>query len=337
LTGGFAQPEGEPLADNRQGYLGYIQYVGPSVESGFLGAKKSAQALLGIDEALRYFVSAQSAQLAGVEYEIPVRVQRGSWQALIPETLPEWVRTALGLAASAYLVKAAQKMAENDFDDVGLRSIFKNAIEAIQWAIRIGKHLGTLTKRTFENVRWRAGNTEIGIANDAGEVLYVPKEYLELFERMPRGLLVKITSVVTEERILEVVVNRDGVETSESVSFEHRPVFCPDDSAALFPQLKHGDVFDEEGLVTRGNENANSLGFLYEGHILTCYPKEGSIVRFKSALFVRSRMQGEVTRGDEFGEPTEPRPKIIFTHVTPLEMDELPDGSQPRLLFDDEV
>jgi hypothetical protein len=325
------------MDSNEREYLGLVQYVGPSVEAGYLDARKSAEALLGLDDALRHFIDAQSSELSGTEYEIPVLIQKGSWQAIIPDDVASWVITALGGGSTAYVVEAARSMAKNDFREVGLRQVFMKALEAIQWTIRIGKHLGTLAERRFEHVRWRNGNAEVGITNAAGDLLFVPREFLELYERMPARILVRITSVVTEERWLEVVVRRDGEDDVESVTFEHKAVFCPTDGDVLFPELGHGAAFDCEGLVTRGNENSNSLGFLYKGHILTCYPHEGSIVRFKDALFLESRIVGSITREDRYGEATEPRPKIIFTDVSPIEANPRSKGDQQPLFFDDET
>lgn len=327
---------GAPMAADEPGYLGMIQYVGPSVDSGFLDAKKSAQALLGLDEALRYFVSLQSAELAGVEYEIPVRVQSGSWQAMIPQNIEQWIRAIAGLGVSTYVVTAAGQMAKNDFRDVELRQVFVRAFQGIQWTIRIGKHVGTVSKRTFQNVRWQDGSSEVGLPNGDGNLLFVPPDFLNFYEQVPPSVLAKLASIVTEERRLDVVVHHDGRDEIESVEFEDRQVFCPEEFSELFPELEHGASFDCEGLVTRGNENANTVGFLYKDHILTCHPKEGSIVRFKDALFLKSRMVGTVSRADKFGQPTEPRPRIIFSDVTPIEAD-LPAGGQQPLFLDDET
>ena len=38
-------------------YIGYLKYSGKSIEDGLLDARKSAEALLGFDEILRYFVT----------------------------------------------------------------------------------------------------------------------------------------------------------------------------------------------------------------------------------------------------------------------------------------
>ena len=37
-------------------YIGYLKYSGKSVEDGLMDARKSAEALLGFDEVLRYFI-----------------------------------------------------------------------------------------------------------------------------------------------------------------------------------------------------------------------------------------------------------------------------------------
>lgn len=321
--------------DENTEYLGYIQYSGISVEQGYLDARKSAEALLGIDEALRYFVGRQSQELSKVDYEIPVRIRQGSWQALIPHDIPSWIMTVLGIGVTAYVTTAATKMAENDFRDASLRQLFQKAILAIQWFIRIGKHLGSITKRTFENVKWRNGNTEVGIPNEKGIYLYIPIEYYKFYEHVPVNILYKIASIVTLERRLDIVVRLDNHDETESVEYQHKDIFCPVDSV-LFPELEHGKEVTLDGIVTRGNENANSIGFQYNGHILTCFPSDGSIVRFKPALFLFSRINGTVTRSDKFGNPIELRPKIIVSSVTPIEQEGIITNLQPLLFNIDE-
>lgn len=57
-------------------YLAYFKLKGKSVEGGYLDARKSAEVLLGIDEALRFFLSRKVPEFAKVEFEIPVRIRR---------------------------------------------------------------------------------------------------------------------------------------------------------------------------------------------------------------------------------------------------------------------
>ena len=128
-------------------------------------------------------------------------------------------------------------------------------------------------------MRSRDNNTEIGVPNELGELLFMPADLIGSLEHMPAGLLSKMTSVVTNNQRLEVVVHRDGQDEVESVTLDDKAVFCPETSSVMFPELEHGASFESDGLVTRGNENSNSIGFSYRDHILTCYPAEGSIVR----------------------------------------------------------
>ena len=305
------------------------------MEEGYLDARKSADALLGVDEAVRFFVGKQVPSLRNTEYELPVRIRKGSWEALIPHDLPTLLQTLGGAAATAYAISAAKKMAENDVGEVGLRDIFRTSLKAILWAIRIGKHLGSLTKRNLEYVEWRADNTEVGIPNDIGDILFVPTSYFKLYGQIPATLLTKLASVIEEDRKLSVGVRDGGQDDIVSVSFADKKVFCPSIEDELFPELTHGLAIELEGLVTRGNENANTIGFQYNGHILTCYPDDGSIVRFKPELFLKCKIIGTITRIDRIGNPTELRPKIIFNDLVPLENE--PSTPDQQGLFDDEV
>lgn len=41
---------------NEDDFLGFIKYEGKSVQNGYLDARKSAEALIGFDEVIRYFL-----------------------------------------------------------------------------------------------------------------------------------------------------------------------------------------------------------------------------------------------------------------------------------------
>jgi hypothetical protein len=316
-----------------KGYLGYIKYSGKLVESGLLDARKAAQALLGFDQAIRFLVGQQSQRLKEMDFELPVRIRHGSWEALIPEYLPHILTAAATLVGTTYATTAAKKMAERDFATFGVRDIVKSALRAIQWFIRIGKHTRDTTLRKFHNLRWRQNNSEVGIPNDSGEYLYVPANMLKLYLATSPQLLVELATIVERERTLSIAVNEDGQMVEERITTTHRRIFTlkDDDDAdeVLFPELKHGDSVILEGRTTRGTETANTIGFRYQDHILTCIPDSGSIVRYKSALFLRCRIHGTVTRSDALGGHSANRPRIIFDRLEPLEPDE-PDAD----LFD---
>lgn len=296
-----------------EGQLGYVKYSGELVKDGYLDARKSALALLGVDEAVRFFVFQQAPELRTTDFEFPVKVKKGSWEIVI------------GGILLAYGVKAAQKMAENDFKDIGLKDVFKKALSAIQWMIRIGKHMGDVTIKKFENVKFKDNNSLIGIKNSQGEFLYVPKEFLEFYASASPTLLKKITEVVEEERALSVGIYDGTAVIEETVTRRHRQIFTnevEEPGEVLFPDLEHGQAVILEGELTRGNETSNTVGIGYQGHILTGVPEAGSIVRFKSSLFLRCRVYGRVSREDEKGRLDARRPRIIFTRIEPLESDD---------------
>ena len=306
--------------DNEEEYIGYLKYTGKLVDEGLMDARKSAQALLGFDEVIRFFVIKQAPKLQKSDFEFPVRIKKGSWEIAIPVAIVGW----FGLVGTAYSVKAAQKMAERDFDEFGFKDIFKKSLLAVQWVIKIGKHLGDLTIKKFENVKYTNNNQVIGIPNSEGEYLYVPLEYLELYASINPKLLSNISGIVEDERVLSIGVYEDGELVEEKMTRRDRNIFTheSDDEEILFPELKHGDIVKLDGEVTRGNEMSNTIGFSYEGHILTATPESGSIVRFKSSLFLKCQIHGEITRIDDKGRLGAKRPKILFTHIEPIEKED---------------
>lgn len=298
--------------EREEGQLGYVKYSGELVKDGYMDARKSAQALLGVDEAVRFFVFQQAPQLRTVEFEFPVMIKKGSWEIVI------------GGIFLAYGVKAAQKMAENDFKDVGLKDVFKTALGAIQWMIRIGKHMGDLTIKKFENVKFKDNNAMIGVRNSQGEYLYIPKEYLDFYASASPVLLKKISEVVEDGRSLSVGIYDGQATIEETVTRKYRQIFTneiEEPGEVLFPELEHGQSVVLEGELTRGNEMSNTVGIGYQGHILTGTPEVGSVVRFKLSLFLRCRIHGRVSRENEKGHLDARRPRIIFTRIEPLESD----------------
>jgi hypothetical protein len=302
--------------------LGYLKFRGKSVEEGFLDARKSASALLGLDEAIRHFVSQELPGLDTVNYEIPVRIRRGSWEAIIPKTIGDWIVTGSGLAATAYVTTAAKELAKNDFKDVTLKKIFTKALKAIQWFITIGKHLQTLRQKRFENIKFADNNRLIGIRNENGEYLYVPKEYLDLYVSCNSNLLEEVAQIIEVNRSLVVGVVEDKVPEEVEITAEEKYIFYEEETEEiLFPELVHGQNVDLEGDITRGNENSNNLGFRYDGHILTILPDRGSIVRYKHTLFLKCKVNGRISRLDKFGNLTKRKPEIIFSTIIPVESD----------------
>ena len=182
-------------------YIGYIKYEGKLVKEGLMDARKQAKALLGFDSALRYFIGKQAPDFRNLDFEIPVRIKKGSWELLIPETVADWGQAGLGLVVTAYFAKAAQKMAEKDFSDFGITDLFKNAIAALQWFVKIGTHMKSLTVSPFKNTKFTDDNTSVGIQNSEGEYLYVPKNMLDLYYSCNPKLLEKLAENIEDGRV----------------------------------------------------------------------------------------------------------------------------------------
>jgi len=306
-------------------YLGYIKYEGPLVEEGLMDARKQAQALLGFDSALRYFIGKQAPDFRNLDFEIPVRIKKGSWEALIPDTVAGWVQAGLGVVATAYFTKAAQKMAEKDFSDYGITDLFRSSIVAIQWFAKIGKHMGDVAIRSFENLKFMDNNALVGICNKEGEYLYVPKHILDMYVSCNPHLLEKLAENIDQGRELKIGALVEGKIEEVLVSADDKSIFFEDESELdediLFPDLVHGDDVVLEGEVTRENKTSNSMGFKYEDHILTAYPESGSIVPYKPLLFLKCRLYGTVNRLDEKGRIAARRPKLYFDRLEPLELE----------------
>ena len=301
-------------------YLGFIKFDGELVSDGIMDARKSAQALLGFDEAVRFFVGQQAPELIKNDFEFPVQVKKGSLVIAVPDLI-ELVKLGGGAIVAAYGIKAAQKMAERDFENFGIKDIFKRSILAMQWIIKIGKHLGSVSIKKFESVDFKDNNELIGINNSEGQILYVPKLFLDLYVSSSPTLLEKLALLVEDDRELTVGVYEDGILTEEKLTRKYRGIFTQeeeDQEDELFPELTHGQNIDLEGELTRGNEMSNTMGFEYQGHILTCYPESGSIVQYKPALFLKCRIHGYISRLDSKGILGSRRPKIVFSHVEPI-------------------
>lgn len=307
-------------------YIGYIKYEGILVEDGLMDARKQAKALLGFDSALRYFIAKRAPDFRNIDFEIPVRVRKGSWEALIPETVAGWVQAGLGVVATAYFTKAAQKMADKDFEDFGITDLFRMAIDAMKWFARIGKHMGNVSIREFKNIRFNDDLTKIGLINEEGVVLFVPKHILDLYVSTNPRLLESIAENIQNGRSLAIGSVRAGEIDEEVVEVAHKFIFCDEDAEieedVLFPELVHGEYVVLEGEVTRENKTSNSMGFKYNDHILTAYPENDSIVRYKPLLFLKCRLFGTVNRIDETGRIGSRRPKLYFSNLEPLEEDQ---------------
>ncbi len=308
-------------------FLAYFKFEGELVKDGYFDARKSAEALIGIDEIFRYFLYKKSPELSNLDFELPVRTRKGSWETLIPENIGDWIQLALTTGSAYYAGTAIKKMAENDIGDRGFKDVFKGIIKGIKWIIQIGKHLKTLNKKKFEKVKFKEinGVQFVGIYNENNEILYVPKNYIELFAEIPETIFSRLTRLVEEDRELKIGFNEniipDKDDTIKEVSISNidKYIFYKlDEEDILFPELKHNQYVELDGHITRGNENSNTIGFAYQNHILTCYPISGKIIDDRTYFFGDCTIRGYVNRIDKAGIYIEKRPRIAYMDIQPI-------------------
>src|SRR5690606_12412088 len=141
------------MENQRTDIIAFIKYEGELVKDGFMDVRKSAEVLAGIDELLRYFMYQESPDLKDFDFDIPVRIQKGSWEAIFPENIEGYAVGAFGLwMAGKYIGSALEEIAKNDFKDVSLKDIFKKSFENLVGVVRLAKHFHTLNKKKFDQV-----------------------------------------------------------------------------------------------------------------------------------------------------------------------------------------
>lgn len=304
-----------------------IKYEGKLVEDGYLDAKKAGEALIGIDEALRYFLYKEDSKFRNMEFEIPVKVKKGSW---VTEFLSNFdailIKTALTWGASKYFGSALSEMAKSDFENVGFKDVFKKAFKAMTWVLKIAKHLGSLTQKKLENINFSKNNNYVELINIRGDILEVPIEYLELFSNCPDDLFINLAKVIEVERELVVEYNdpESNIKDGVKIEYSNKQIFLPkEEDEVLFPELEHNMFVELEGHITRGNESSNTIGFMYNGHILTCYPEKGNVKDFRNRLFTNCILKGYVDRiNKKTGDFIEKRPRIKFIEIISIEPEE---------------
>lgn len=319
-----------------QDYIGYFKYEGKLVEDGYMDARQSAEALIGIDNVFRYFILQVDPKLQEIDFQIPVKIRKGSWEALIPQDLQQWLITAVGLAVSTYGTTAAKKMAENDFGEVGFKDVLKKVFQSINWVIRIAVHVGSLARKQFIEAEFKEDNKGemlVGIPNEKNEMLYVPKGFLDMYINCPEKLFSLLTKSLDPEKSLQIGINDKEepiANRTVNINFRDKFIFTKEEETneTLFPELKHNQYVELEGHVTRGNENANTIGFEYLKHILTCSPIQGNIKDYKEILFTNCILKGYVDRMDKDGNNIESRPRIKY-----IELKEIKSNNSQATLF----
>lgn len=301
--------------------LGFVKYSGASLVNGVIDAGSAGSALVGLDEAVRFFNAQQSPDFAALQYDIPVQTRAGSWEAVLVAGAAVGGAFALG-----YAKKAGEKLAENDFKDIGLKDALKKSMSALQILAKLVKH--TRRARGWDRIRVEPslGQETVLVANDLGEELPVPLEYFRWYQQVPPRLLTRMTSVVRADRVLTIGVVREAGTDEVTIFEEEKTLFDQQqedefEEDILFPELTHGANAHLEGRLIRGSEASNSVGLEYMGHVINCVPAQGSVRQYKAALFLRCKVDGRITRHAKNRFVADRRPTLILDKVIPVEVD----------------
>jgi len=156
-----------------------------------------------------------------------------------------------------------------------------------------------------------------------GTQIEIDNEFLEWYKKMPPAIVQKIVHPIEKERLLEVAILDDGKIKKETISEKDKNLFMPIINDAevdiLLPHLEHNHRYRLEGVLTRGNQSSNSLGFKYSGHILNCYPESGEVARFKDSLFKKCIIDCYVNRNMKTSLKMDKRPTLILISSSPID------------------
>lgn len=313
--------------------IAHIRYFGEKTKNGIIDLTSASYALAGLSEILRFFNSKQNDIFTDLDYEIPIKVQEGSWEtAILDNPITSTILLGGSIFAASYLKKAGEKIAENDFKDVSLRKIIERSMSALIEFIKIKKQGFSLEqiKNSKDFVRNGIIYTSLLLPN--GATLEVEHDFLEWYKKMPPSMMQKLVYIIEEERRLEVAVEIDGILKKETITENEKEIFITntkkEEEELILPHLIHGKRYQLEGVLTRGNQSSNSLGFQYSGHTLNCYPETGDVVKFKDSLFKKCIIDCHVNRNMKTSLKMDRKPTLIIISSLPV-MDEF----QPEFKF----
>jgi hypothetical protein len=311
--------------ENENDAFGILKFDGKLIVDGAIDLKTAGESLIGLNDALNFYIKKEYPEFDGVDLEIPVQIRKGSWEALISEILTEhYWKVAGAFLANKYFGTALGEMAKNDFKNIGFTDLIKKVFKGIIWVTKIAKHLGSLSIKVYNDILVYddSRKNEVGISDSNGDLLWVPVEALDFYKNCPETLFSKMTKNIEFERDLTIIYKDKKETVSSTISNNFKPIFFKykdTNSTFLFPELIHGEFIEIQGRITRGNENANTLGLLYKRHIINMIPVEGKIVSDKSGLFSECIVKGRVDRMNRTGTKLEKKPKIVYTEITPIE------------------
>lgn len=317
----------------------FIKFEGEDIVDGVLGARDSINALEGFDTLMRGLLEREIPELKSIQYDIPVKIQEGSWELSIPENIFEiagfvkkcGIPDLIGVSFFVYIMRMASIAADKGLLETGLardlKKVIPFAFEKIVWLVRYVKHLGCFEKTPdvsfAEDSRW------VVIRNKEGRTLKFPYECLDFVMHCPKNAFYELVKPVNTKRRLRIAYKKDRQWHDEVIHDDERQLFVEEPSEEdELPELVDGIVTVVDGLIVRANEKDQSIGLQYHDHVITCKPGKGfTLASFKAAIIsghsgrlyqTHVRITGLVERVTVDGR-YKTKPRIFINKMEPID------------------
>lgn len=320
---------------NHMDCIAYIKYEGDDIADGIFGARDAADALLGVDKVLHYYVEKEIPELKTVSYDFPVKIQKGSWEILIPSNIDQLI-TVGGTTTLLYfyLKQAAEVAAKDGLLETGF---VKDIKQVISWALRILQLVISYVKHMKGHnkhppIKFENDSEIVTVFNKNGAPFSFPSKYLQLILQFPSSLLSDMVMPIRGKRMMKIGVYKNKDEfTEETIGRGEKSLFCEEqEEIDELPELVDGEKVSLKGRIVRANEKEQSFGFQYNGHVITCKPKNGlTLASFKDGIISSRRgclyqseveVRGLVERVTVDGR-YKTRPRIFVSNVLPTNVD----------------
>lgn len=303
--------------------VGYLRYSGDAIEDGVFDMRKAGDALIGFDRILRHFIVVQNPEMKKIDFELPVKIEEGSWNAKVI------IGTAL---VSGFAGKMGYLAAEDAYPIV--KSYMQTAMFNAQKVIETKKHMKEIgvdkVKKTQEQ---RLEEHNILLENEEKEILLVSKEEYLNYIGCPEDIFAQNVEIVDFDTFLEIgVYQSDGKISTVSITQKDRHIFTSKKEKPLpLFQLAHGEIVTLRGKVGSliEKESHRSMKFLYidpyteKEYTIEC--TGNNITQFKNSIisprtedfFQDVDIKGQVDRIDGNGKPKKISIQIIT--IEPVE------------------
>lgn len=318
---------------------GFIRLEGEDIVDGIVDISSATRMLSGTQEALGYFLKKENSDFAQYgSINFPVQTRKGSWEIVVPfigtitpETaVPTIIAGAVGTLivqpVAAGLVEYAKTIgsstAARRMEQKSNQDSFRHAFELIGSVIKIAIHLGIVSNKHDLNIKLHSDNKTASLINNRNESIEVTLDEIRAFQECPDKLLRKLGTVVTDYRTLHFGYKVGGVIHEVLIDRDSKEIFTPDEDAEapVLPELLDGQHIRLIGAVTRGNQQTNTIGFKYNGHVITSEPNKKLITSYIDAHYKTCEIIGTIVRTSkvEVLNGKRDRPKIIFEDLRPV-------------------